>query len=186
VKNKRAFLLCLFIISVLCKPVLGDIVRLKDGRSYEGEIVEEDDESIKIQLDMTRGAGYITVQRDEIRRIVRETPQERQRKIEEQMRARGLVQDGDEWITPEEKASRDAQRQAEEQRKAQDRARYQREIDKLKEEQKQLQYDDRVREGLERSRTESTTILRGIVFKLIFFAILAAIAFTLLKRYFWD
>ncbi|MCK5558753.1 MAG: hypothetical protein KAJ01_10255 [Candidatus Hydrogenedentes bacterium] len=185
--SKYAMLLFSLMIALICRPVLGDIVRLKDGRSYEGEIVEENDETIKIKLDVARGTGYVTVRRENIRRIVRQSPEERQRQVEERMRARDLVKDGDEWVTKEEKAAREEQKKAEEARKARQRAPYQREIEKLKREQEERQRKEQAfQESMDRSRSESTTTLRDISLKLVFFAVLGIIAFTLMKRYFWD
>ena len=193
-KNKCTVLLFLIAIALICRPALGDIVRLKDGRSYEGEIVEETDETIKIKLDMVRGSGYITVPKDEIRRHIAESPQEREVRLTDMMTERGFVKDGDDWVTPEEKAARDAQRQAEDaQRQAEQkqveekRAPYRAQMEKLKEEQRERQQKEQdFKDRLNRSGEESSATLRDISLKLIFFVILGIIAFTLLKRYFWD
>jgi len=187
VKNKYALLLFLLAVGLFCAAVSGDIVRLKDGRSHEGEIVQETDETIKIKLDMVRGAGYVTVPRDEIRRIIRQTPEEREKQRAEMMQAAGYVKDGDEWVTAQEKAARDAQKQAEQEKKVKDRAPYQQQIEKLRQEQREQQEKEQAfRDSLNRSGEESTATLRDITLKLVFFAILGIIAFTLLKRYFWD
>jgi hypothetical protein len=187
VKNKYALALSLITIALICWPALGDIVRLKDGRSYEGEIVEETDETLKIKLDMVRGVGYITVSRDEIRRHITETPEERERRLAEMMTERGFVKDGDEWVTPEQKTAREAQRQAEQKQIEEKRAPYRKQMQELRQEQRERQRkEDAFRDGLERSGRESTAVLRDITLKLIFFAILGIVAFTLLKRYFWD
>jgi hypothetical protein len=187
VKNRYALLLSLLAIALIYRAVSGDIVRLKDGRSHEGEIVEETDETIKIKLDMVRGSGYVTVPRDEIRRIVRQTPEDREKQHAEMMQAAGYVKDGDEWVTAEEKAARDAQKQTEQAQKVKDRAPYQQQIEKLRQEQRGRQEKEQAfKDSLNRSGEESTATLRDITLKLIFFAILGIIAFTLLKRYFWD
>jgi hypothetical protein len=187
VKNKYALLLFLLAIGLFCRAASGDIVRLNDGRSYEGEIVEETDETIKIKLDLVRGSGYVTVRRDEIRRRIAETPQEREGRLAEMMTERGFVKDGDEWVTPEEKAARDAQRQAEQEQIQEQRAPYRAQMEKLKQEQRERQQKEQdFKDRLNRSGEESTATLRDITLKLIFFVILGIIAFTLLKRYFWD
>jgi len=181
------FLLLFTVIALLCIPARADIVRLKDGRSHEGEIVEENEDGIKLKLEMEGGTAYITIPADQIRRVFRESPEERQRRIEEQKRARGLVKDGDEWVTKEVKAARDAQREAERAAKMQQRAPLRAEIEKLRQEQKQLEEkEDRFRESLDESRQRMTSDLRSVVLRLLFCVVIAAIAFTLLKRYFWD
>ena len=186
-KAEKTLVLLCFIIALICRPVLADIVRLKDGRSIEGEIVEEDDQIIKIKLNVARGVGYVPVRKEDVRRIVRERPEERERRVDETMRAKGLVKDGDEWVTEEVKAARDAQRKAEQERKMEERAVFQRQIQELKQEQRELQEtQEAARERLQRSTRENTAILRDTVLKVAFFAVLAAVAFTLLKRYFWD
>jgi hypothetical protein len=181
-------LLLLFsVILFLCIPAHADIVRLKDGRSHEGEIVEENDDGIKLKVEMQRGTAYVTIPADQIRRIIRESAEERERRIEEQNLARGLVKDGDEWVTQEVKDARDAQREAERAAKAKERVPYQVEIEKLKQEQKQLEEkEDAFRENLEESRQTMTSDLRRVVLKLVFCVVIAAIGFALLKRYFWD
>ena len=187
VRRKNALLLFSFIVVFMCLPVRADLVRLKDGRSYEGEIVEENEDTIKLKVDMARGTSYVIVRTEEIRRIFRETPEERERRIGERNRARGLVKDGDEWVTKEVKAARDAQREAERAAKVEQRTKYLTEIEKLKQEQKQLEEkEDTFRDSLDESRQRMTADLRSVVLRLVFFVVIGAIAFTLLKRYFWD
>gem|GEM_PF-2724262 len=186
---KRTYLVLLLfsIIAFLCIPARADIVRLKDGRSHEGEIVEENDDGIKLKLEMEGGTAYVTIPADQIRRVFRESPEERERRIEEQKRAQGLVKDGDEWVTKEVKADRDQQREAEQAAKMKQRAPLQAEIEKLRQEQRQLEKkDDDFRQNLDESRQRMTSDLRSVVLRLIFCVVIAAIAFTLLKRYFWD
>ncbi len=169
-------LLLFFLILFLCIPCPADIVRLKDGRSHEGEIVEENDAGVRLKVEMERGTAYVTIPADQIRRVIRESPEERERRIEERNLAKGLVKDGDEWVTQEVKAARDAQR-----------APLQTEIDKLKQEQRQLkEKEDAFRESLDESRQRMSADLRSVVLRLVFCVVIAAIAFTLLKRYFWD
>jgi len=181
------FLLLFSVTVFLCIAARADIVRLKDGRSHEGEIVEENDEGIRLKLEMEGGTAYVTIPVDQIRRVFRESPEERERRIEERNRAQGLVKDGDEWVTKEVKAARDAQREAERAAKMQERAPLQAEIEKLRQEQKQLEEkDDAFRESLDESRQRMTSDLRSVVLRLVFCVVIAAIAFTLLKRYFWD
>lgn len=187
-KRKSALLLFPFI--VICLSANADIIRLKDGNSYEGEIIEETDDTIRIKLDAGGGRAYATVDIEDVRRIIRDTPEERERKQQEQKRAEGLVKDGDEWVSKEVKAAREAQRKAEETRKMQDRLKYKREMDKLKQEQKQLEESTPLGDGygasVNRSKERMSADLRSVVLRLAFFAALAAIAFALLKRYFWD
>lgn len=187
---KRKSALLLFSLIVICLAANADIIRLKDGNSYEGEIIEETDQTIRIKLDAGGGRAYATVDVADVRRIIKDTPEERQRKQEEQKRAEGLVQDGDEWVSKEVKAAREAERKAADTRKMQDRLKYRREIDKLKQEQKQLEESkplgDDYGESINRSGERMSADLRSVVLRLAFFAALAAIAFALLKRYFWD
>ena len=189
-KRKSALLLFPFVIIVICLLAHGDIVRLNDGTSYEGQIVEENDDSIRIKLDLGGGRAYRTVNRDEIRRILRDTPQERERKMEEQKRADGLVKDGDEWVTKEVKAAREAQAKAEQALKMQQRLKYKRQMDQLKQEQKQLEQSapvgDEFGDKINRSGELMGADLRSVLLRLAFFAVLAVVAFVLLKRYFWD
>lgn len=185
--SKHGFILVLVIVALICTPSFADLVRLKSGKSVQGEIVEENDQTIKIKLDVAKGAGYFTVQKDEVLRIIRETPEERARRIEETNRAKGLVKDGDEWVTPEVKAARDAQKQAEQAAKDQQKAALQLQMEQLKAEQRQQQESEQAYgKSLERSRVQMTGDLRNVVFKLAFFIVLAIIAFALLKHYFWD
>jgi Skp family chaperone for outer membrane proteins len=187
VKRKNLVLLLFSMIVFLCIPAHADIVRLKDGKSHEGEIVEENDTGIRLKLEMDGGTAYVTIPADQIRRVFRETPEERERRIEERNRAQGLVKDGDEWVTKEVKAARDKQRETERADKMEQRAPLQAEIEKLRQEQQQLEKkDDAFRESLDESRQRMTSDLRSVVLRLVFCVVIAAIAFTLLKRYFWD
>lgn len=189
-KRKSALFLFPFVIMIICLSANADTVRLKDGASYEGEIVEENDDSIRIKLDAGGGRAYRTVKREEIRRILRDTPEERERRSEEQKRAQGLVKDGDEWVTKEVKAAREAQTKAEETRKMQQRLKYKRKMEQLKQEQKQLDEStplgDGYGESINRSKERMSADLRSVLLRLAFFAVLAVVAFVLLKRYFWD
>jgi hypothetical protein len=175
---------------IICLSANGDIIRLKDGTSYEGQIVEENDSMVRIKLDAGGGHAYSTVNREDIRRILRDTPEERERKIEEQRRAEGLVKDGDEWVTKEVKAAREAQAKAEEGRKLQQRLKYKLQMDQLKQEQKQLEESapvgDEFGGKINRSGELMGADLRSVLLRLAFFAVLAIVAFALLKRYFWD
>ena len=146
-KRENTLLLLPIVILSFCLSANADIVRLKDGTSYTGQIVEENEDTIRIKLDVGGGRGYATVNVDEVRRIIRDTPEERARREEEQKRAEGFVKDGDEWVTKEVKATREAERKAEETRKIQERLKYKREMDKLKQEQKQLQENTPVGDG---------------------------------------
>jgi len=187
VKRKNVLILFALVVLSVGPSANADLVRLNDGTRYEGEIVEENDDSIRIRLDAGGGAAYATVKREEILRIIRDTPEERQRKEEERKRAQGLVKDGDEWVTEQVKADREAQRKAEETRKMQQRLKYKLEMDQIKEEQKQLQEaDEAFGESLDRSGERMVGDLRSVLFRFAFFVVLAIIAFVLLKRYFWD
>lgn len=189
-KREKGLLLFPILILSICLSANADIVRLKDGTSYTGQIVEENEDTIRIKLDVGGGRAYATVNAEEVRRIIRDTPEERKRREEEQSRAEGLVKDGDEWVTKEVKAAREAQRKAEETLKIQERLKYKRKMDKLKQERKQLDESTPVGDGygasLNRSKERMGADLRSVLLRLTFFAALAAVAFVLLKRYFWD
>ena len=89
VSGKGVVLLLMFmLLSVLCIYGYADTVELKKGAKIEGQIIEETDEFVKIELS---SGGYMKVKKSKVNAITKLSAEEKQKIIEELQKKKEVV-----------------------------------------------------------------------------------------------
>ncbi len=103
-----------FIFFVFVFPLLADIIILKNGKQYEGKIINQTREKIQIQLEEGKN---LNIDKNEIQRVIYSPTSEEMRKREEELRRLEEMKKEERRRLEEIKKQEEEQRRLEEQKR---------------------------------------------------------------------